>query len=139
MKLNKDFNHPLMANNITKKDNEQVIRFLKTNPKLTNGDKVKEFEKKWSQWLGVKYSVFVNSGSSANILSLAYLRTIYPSGGEIIVSSLNWVSNVNSILYAGFTPIFVDVNLNNLGASIDQIKKAISKKTVGIFITHILV
>ena len=138
MKLNKDFNHPLMANNITKKDNEQVIRFLKTNPKLTNGDKVKEFEKKWSQWLGVKYSVFVNSGSSANILSLAYLRTIYPSGGEIIVSSLNWVSNVNSILYAGFTPIFVDVNLNNLGASIDQIKKAISKKTVGIFITHIL-
>ena len=138
MKLNKDFNHPLMANNITKQDNEQVIKFLKTNPKLTNGDKVKEFEKKWSQWLGVKYSVFVNSGSSANILSLAYLRTIYPLGGEIIVSSLNWVSNVNSILYAGFTPIFVDVNLNNLGASIDQIKKAISKKTVGIFITHIL-
>ena len=98
MKINKGFNHPLMSNNITSDDNNQVINFLKDDPKLTNGKKVKEFEKKWSRWLGVKHSVFVNSGSSANILSLSYLRTIYPTGGEVIVPSLNWVSNINAIL-----------------------------------------
>ena len=88
--------------------------------------------------VSVKYSVFVNSGSSANILSLSYLRTIYPKGGEVIVPSLNWVSNINAILYAGFKPVLVDVNLNNLGVSEEQIKKAINKNTVAIFITHIL-
>ena len=85
-------------------------------------EKVKSL-KKWSRWLGVKHSVFVNSGSSANILSLSYLRTIYPAGGEVIVPSLNWVSNINAILYAGFKPVLIDVNLNNLGASEKQIKK----------------
>lgn len=138
MKINKGFNHPLMSNNITSDDNKQVINFLKDDPKLTNGKKVKEFEKKWSKWLGVKYSVFVNSGSSANILSLSYLRTIFPSGGEVIVPSLNWVSNINAILYAGFKPVILDVNFNNLGVSEKQIKKAINKRTVAIFITHIL-
>ena len=138
MRKNKDFNHPLMSNNITSDDNKQVINFLKDDPNLTNGKKVKEFEKKWSKWLGVKYSVFVNSGSSANILSLSYLRTIFPLGGEVIVPSLNWVSNINAILYAGFKPVILDVNLNNLGVSEKQIKKAINKRTVAIFITHIL-
>ena len=83
--------------------------------------------------------MFVNSGSSANILSLAYLKTIYKKGGEVIVPSLNWVSGINAILYAGFTPIFVDVNLNNLGAVESQVEKAITSKTVAIFITHILI
>ena len=138
MRKNKDFNHPLMSNNITSDDNKQVINFLKDDPNLTNGKKVKEFEKKWSKWLGVKYSVFVNSGSSANILSLSYLRTIFPLGGEVIVPSLNWVSNINAILYAGFKPVIIDVNLNNLGVSEKQIEKAINNRTVAIFITHIL-
>ena len=67
--------HHLMNNNITFDDNQKVINFLKTNPRLTNGKKVIEFEKRWSKWLGVKYSVFVNSGTSSNIISLAYLKT----------------------------------------------------------------
>ena len=50
----------LMDNNITVNDNKKVVSFLKTNPKLTNGKKVREFESKWSKWLGVKYSVFVS-------------------------------------------------------------------------------
>ena len=84
-----------------------------------------------------KHSVFVNSGSSANILSLSYLRTIYPAGGEVIVPSLNWVSNINAILYAGFKPVLIDVNLNNLELLKNKLK-AINKRTVAIFITHIL-
>ena len=59
-----------MVNNISKKDIEVVRSFLLTNPILTQSKKVELFEKKWSKWLGVKYSVFVNSGSSANFISM---------------------------------------------------------------------
>ena len=137
IKKHKAMKHPLMDNNITPDDNQKVIKFLEKNPILTNNKKVLEFEKKWSKWLGVKYSVFVNSGSSANILSIAYLKTIH-SKGEIIVPSLTWVSDVTSILYNGFTPVFVDINLENLGANFDNIKKSINKKTIAIFLTHAL-
>ena len=129
--------HLLMENNITNDDNQSVIKFLKRNPILTNNKKVLEFEKKWYKWLGIKYSVFVNSGSSANLLSISYLKTIH-SSGEIIVPSLTWVSDVTSILYSGFTPVFVDINLNNLGANLESIKKNINKKTIAIFLTHAL-
>ena len=129
--------HPLMNNNITIDDNLKVINFLKKNPMLTNGQKVRDFEKKWSQWLGVKYSIFVNSGSSANLLSISYLKTLFKDG-EIIVPSLTWVSEITSILYSNFKPVFVDVNLNNLGASYRSIEKAINKKTRAVFLTHVL-
>ena len=72
--------HSLMDNNIVPEDNRKVIEFLKKNPRLTNGPQVKKFEEKWSNWLGVKYSVFVNSGSAANLASISYLRTKYNEG-----------------------------------------------------------
>ena len=68
------FKHPLMQNNITKKDFNVVINFLKKQPILTQNKKVEQFEKLWSRWLGVKYSVFVNSGSSANFITLSALK-----------------------------------------------------------------
>ena len=74
MKIKKISNHALMSNNITQDDINKVINFLKKKPILTQNKKVKEFEKKWSKWLGVKYSVFVNSGSSANFLTIAALK-----------------------------------------------------------------
>ena len=79
-------NLPLMQNNILKEDLDKVINHLnQTDPKLTQGENVKMFEEEWSKWLGVKFSVFVNSGSSANMLSLAALKHKFPDGGEVIV------------------------------------------------------
>ena len=129
--------HSLMNNNITPDDNKSVINFLKKNPRLTNGEMVKSFEKKWSKWLGVKYSVFVNSGSAANLASISYLRTLY-NNGEVIVPTVTWVSDVTSVLYNNFKPVFVDINLENLAANENLIKRAINKKTRAIFITHLL-
>ena len=129
--------HKLMDNNITNQDNKNVINFLKKNPRLTNGKKVEEFENKWSRWLGVKYSVFVNSGSAANLASISYLRTLYKDG-EIIVPTITWVSDITSVLYSNFKPVFVDINLNNLAIDENLIEKAINKKTRAIFITHVL-
>ena len=64
---------PLMSNNILKSDIEALISFLQNSDRFTNGPKVREFEEAWSKWLGVKYSIFVNSGSSANFITLSVL------------------------------------------------------------------
>ena len=73
------YKFPLMKNNILKEDLKKVIQYLKKkDPFLTQKFNVKKFEKEWSKWLGVKYSVFVNSGSSANLLSMALLKLKYP-------------------------------------------------------------
>ena len=72
---------PLMRNNILREDLDEVIDLLNTpDAKLTAGPHVLDFEARWSEWLGVKYSVFVNSGSSANLLALAWLKQQFPSG-----------------------------------------------------------
>ena len=73
--------YPLMRQNIQREDLDTVIELLKQDdPKLTAGPRVSEFEEKWSEWLGVKYSIFVNSGSSSNLLAIAWLKLRF--GGE---------------------------------------------------------
>ena len=131
--------HDLMYNNFEKKDFTEVKKILnKKNPILTQSKKVEEFERKWSKWLGVKYSTFVNSGSSANFISISILKALNKNKvkNEIIVPSLTWVSDINSVILNGYKPVFVDINFNNLSMNIEQIKKKINKKTLGIFITH---
>ncbi len=131
-------NFPLMKNNILKSDLDLVIKHLKKkDPILTNGPEVRKFEKLWSKWLGVKYSVFVNSGSSANFISLHILKSFFPKGGEVIVSPLNWVSDIVSILNAGFTPKFVDINLSTLSLDDKNVLKNINKNTKAILMSHI--
>lgn len=84
---------PLMRNNITRADLDLVIAHLsQAEPRLTHGEQVRAFEREWSEWLGVKYSVLVNSGVSANLLTLA-LREQH-AGGEVILPPLGWVSDV---------------------------------------------
>jgi len=135
----KKFNHPLMDNNFTSSDISEVNKILKKkNIILTQSKKVDEFEKKWSKWLGVKYSIFVNSGSSANFISILLMKILSKNKtkNEIIVPTLTWVSDINSIIMNGFKPIFVDVNLENLSMNTDQVIKKINKKTLAVFITH---
>ena len=135
-----DLTLPLMSDNISREDVDCLIEFLKQDPvpRLTNGDKVKEFENKWSEWLGVKHSVFVNSGTAANELTMLSLKHLYPEGGEVIIPPLTWVSDVNSVLFSGFNPVFVDINLNNLSFDLDKLKGAINENTRAIFVTHVL-
>ncbi len=131
--------HRLMENNITKNDIDVLIRFLKKRTVLTQSKNVFNFEKKWSRWLGVKYSVFVNSGSSANLLSinsLKYYLNKNDKRNEIIVPSLTWSSDINAIIQNNFKPVFADISLKTLSLSLEEIKKKINKKTLAVFITH---
>jgi CDP-6-deoxy-D-xylo-4-hexulose-3-dehydrase len=130
--------YPLMRNNILREDLDAVIEHLKQDdPILTNGENVRAFEKEWSEWLGVKYSVFVNSGASANLLTMALLKIRNPNGGEVITPPLAWVSDVASVLQNGFTPIFADINPNTLAMDSDEIIKKLTDKTRAVFLTHV--
>ena len=129
------FSHPLMDNNITISDRIIASNFIKNSKFFTASKKVKEFENKWSKWLGVKYSIFVNSGSSANFLTLLAVKILYGTG-EVIVPPLTWNSDIIAVIKNGFKPKFVDINLNTLSMNNDLILKSISKKTKAVFITH---
>lgn len=128
-----------MHNNITENDAEVLVEFLSQRPLpiLTNGKKVREFEESWSKWLGVKYSVFVNSGSSANILTLLLIKEMY-GDGEVITTPLGWVSDIAAILHAGLKPVFVDIKLDTLSVDENLIINKITDKTKAILVTHIL-
>ena len=132
----KKFRWQLMTNNILQEDKKALLNFIKSTNKFTNGIKVKEFEKKWSKWLGVKYSTFVNSGASANLLTLKVLRDITKNKNEVIVPAFTWNSDVVSIINSGFKPVFVDIRLENLALDEELAKRKITKNTAAIFITH---
>jgi len=134
-----NLNHKLMENNITRSDLTNVKKLLsKKNIILTQSKNVKIFEQKWSKWLGVKYSTFVNSGSSANFITISILKYLNKNKNknEIIVPTLTWVSDVNSVILNNFKPIFVDINPKNLSMSEKEIFKKVNKKTLAVFITH---
>ena len=129
---------PLMRNNILREDLDLVIKHLEQDdPILTNGPNVAAFENEWSSWLGVKYSVFVNSGASSNLLTMAILKLRYPEGGEVIVPPLTWVSDIASVIQSGFTPVFVDVDPNTLAIDTNLVLNAITKNTRAVFLTHV--
>jgi CDP-6-deoxy-D-xylo-4-hexulose-3-dehydrase len=127
---------PLMADNISREDLDVLRDFLAGTPRLTQSAKVKEFEQKWSDWVGVKYSVYVNSGASANLITMAALKHLY-GPGEIIVPTLTWVSDIASVLQNGFTPVFVDIDPKNLCMAEDAIIAKITDKTKAVFMTYV--
>jgi CDP-4-dehydro-6-deoxyglucose reductase, E1 len=131
-------NWPLMENNILREDLDALIRYLQQpEPMLTQSAQVRAFEEEWSKWLGVRFSVFVNSGSSANLITMCALRELR-GPGEVIVPTLTWVSDIASVLQAGFTPVFVDIDPHTLGMDVDQVLAKVGPNTRAVFLTHIL-
>src|SRR5436190_91340 len=129
---------PLMSNNITRDDIDALLEFLGNGtPILTQSRQVEAFEREWSQWLGVKHSVFVNSGASANLVTIAALKHLY-GDGEVIVPTLTWVSDISSILHCSMKPVFVDIDPRTLGMDLEQVLEKITPETRAVFITHVL-
>ena len=129
---------PLMHNNVTRTDLDKMIEYLKKDdPKLTQGPLVKTFEEDWSTWLGVKHSVMLNSGSSANDLTMMALREL-KGPGEVIVPPLTWVSDISSVIRAGLDPVFVDIDPYSLALDTKLVLKAVTPRTKAVFLTHVL-
>lgn len=127
-----------MDNNITREDQDAVIAFLQQDdPILTQSSNVQAFEAEWSDWLGVKHSVFVNSGSSANLITMAALRRTF-GPGEVVVPTLTWVSDIASVIQCGLEPVFVDIDPKTLGMDTDQVIEKLTSNTRAVFLTHVL-
>ncbi len=131
---------PLMENVITLKDTQKLINFIRTTKRYTQFTKVYEFEKAFSKWQGCAHSVYVNSGSSANLILVSAAKEMYKwkNGDEIIVPSVTWTTTVTPVIQLGLKPIFLDINLTDLSFDYKKIKNLITKKTKGIFLAHLL-
>lgn len=107
---------------------------------FTMGERVKKFEKEFSNYFGFKYSVMVNSGSSANLLAASILKYMKLDKGknEIIVPGISWATTYNPFINLGYKLVFVDVNISDFNMNIDLVKKAITKNTAAIVAVNIL-
>ena len=131
-------NWQLINDSITQEDKQQFIDYISVdNVRFTQGSKVKEFESAWSEWLGVKHSVFVNSGASANYIMVSILKELKGTG-EVIVPTLGWVSDVSPIVNLGLKPVFVDVSLETFSTDLEKIKPLVNKNTIGVTLVHCL-
>ena len=132
-----NFSWPLINDNVSKLDRQRMSDFILSGERLTNGPKVKEFECIWSEWLNTKYSVMVNSGASANYISIAMVKELRGIG-EVIVPPLGWVSDLASIAQLGMIPVIVDINMESLAITAENIEKAITPNTKAIVLIHCL-
>jgi len=87
----------LVSDTISNDDIDKLVDWLKTYPRLTKGNLTIEFEQKWSEWLGVKHSVYVNSGSSANLLMVYALKYKYKIN-SVVVPSLSWATDLSPFI-----------------------------------------
>ena len=133
-------NIKLVKDTIDFDDITKLIEWLKTNPRLTKGELTTEFERRWSEWLGVKYSVFVNSGSSANLAAIySLILSKRMRNNKIVVPAVSWVTTVTPAIQLGLEPIMCECDYDNLGLDINHLKEIIKTEDPStIILVHVL-
>jgi len=130
-----------MGETITFGDRLKMAHFALTAKKFTNGERVKQFESEWNKWLGSNYSLFVSSGSTANLLLVDSVKELYKlnDGDKVLVPACTWVTNICPIIQCGLQPIFCDINLQNFSFDLKQAKEIAKHHDIKlIFVTHLL-
>jgi CDP-6-deoxy-D-xylo-4-hexulose-3-dehydrase len=130
----------LVKDTISNSEVDLLSDWLKTYPKLTKGEFTEKFEQAWSYWLGRKYSVFVNSGSSAN---LAMMYALQQSGrlrnNKVIAPCVSWTTTISPIIQLGMEPILCDSSKDNLGLDINHLRMLCEEhKPACILLVHVL-
>lgn len=132
----------LVENTIDNNDIDNLISWLKTYPHLTKGEKTLEYEKQWSEWLGCKHSVFVNSGSSANLIMIYALKLSGKlKSNQILVPAVSWATTVSPLIQFGLEPIFVDCDSDTLGIDIEHLNSLLNNKHINpsaLLLVHVL-
>ena len=136
-----DVIYPLASTTWDSEEVEAATRLLKNN-QLTMGAEVRKFEEDFARYIGTKYAVMFNSGSSANLGMLAALRYVRNSpvqeGDEVIVPAVSWSTTYYPVNQVGLTLKFVDVDLQTLNMEVDLVKQAIGPKTKAILAVNLL-
>ena len=110
---------------------------------VTMGKKVKKFENSFGRYIGSKYSVMVNSGSSANLLALSILTNPkfskrIEAGSEVLTPAVTWATTLFPIVNVNLVPSIIDVGLEDFNLDVDKLRKSITKKTKAIMPVHLL-
>lgn len=126
-----------MQPTITDADKKKLTDFIYSTDKYTCGNKVKEFEDDWSEWLGSKFSLYVTSGSTANLLLMASVKELYeiPDGSKVLVPACTWVTNVSPVFQVGLEPVFCDIDLERYSFDTSALPDEDIKV---VFATHLL-
>lgn len=123
---------------ITERSKALIMEALDSN-RVSSGRLVREFEKKFAELVGTKEAVAVSTGTDADALALAVLYDFGARrGDEVIVPALSFVSTGNSVLQAGFTPVFVDIDRETLNIDPDKIEERITEKTRAVMPVHLM-
>jgi CDP-4-dehydro-6-deoxyglucose reductase, E1 len=130
----------LQENVMSDADLDILVSFIKETRRFTQFSKVAEFEAAFAKWQGCRYCVFVNSGSSANLLLVNSAKEYFgwENGDEVIVPAVTWPTTVTPVIQCGLTPVFVDANLSDLSLDCEKVSSRISSKTRAIFVAHLL-
>ena len=120
----------LVKDTISNSDIDELIDWLSTYPRLTKGPLTLELEKKWSEWLGVKYSVFCNSGSSANLLMLSAFKEYHhiKNNVKVVVPSVAWATDLAPVMQLGMIPLLCDCNMDDLSVDLEHLEEIFWRK-----------
>lgn len=120
-------------------DFDALADWLRTYPRVTQGEQVEAFERAWSHWLGVDHSIMVTSGTAANFALLAVVARRMKRSPRVGVSAVTWSTNVTPSLLLGHELVFFDVDLQSLGVATDQVCTAMEAGDIDILlVTHLL-
>ena len=138
----RNINYPLIQEPYSNQDISKAIKVLKSK-QITMSNITSELEKKFAKYVGSKYALMVNSGSSANLLAAFALvnprkKGHIKNGGEFLIPALCWSTSLWPLVQAGLKPKFVDVNVDDFNMNITDLKKKINKKTKAIMAVHVL-
>ena len=118
---------PYSTQTITILDAIYVARQVKFRS-LTQGSEIQKFEKSISRYVGAKYAVAVSSATAG--LHIAHLALGHPLGAKVVTSPISFVASANSIIYAGQTPIFVDVEMDSGNLSAEKLAETLNSQNI---------
>jgi CDP-4-dehydro-6-deoxyglucose reductase, E1 len=121
-------------------DLQDLIGWLGTNPWLTQGPLVRQFERAWSEWLGVPHSVFVNSGSSANLLMYyGLLASGRLSNLKVVVPAVSWATTVAPAIQFGMEPIMCEADPSTFGLDPNHLETIVRReRPAAVVVVHVL-
>lgn len=124
---------------INERDIGDLIEWLRTDPWLTQGPLVAEFERVWAAWLGTRHALFVNSGSSANLLMYAALESAKRGNRKVIVPAVSWPTTVAPAIQLGFEPIMCDAEDVTFGIDPRMLAEMLEEhEPAAVIVVHVL-
>ena len=130
----------LADHTITRGDLRDLIAWLETDPWLTQGPLVREFEQRWAEWLGVRHAAFVNSGSSADLLMYAAL--LYSGrlrNTKVVVPAISWATTVMPAIQLGFEPVMCEADWRTFGLDLNHLEDLLKRHDpAAVIVVHVL-